>query len=211
MTQSVLLVTSPRIYLRNPKFELLFESGANALLDGYLLQSVASFAAALEQFQVFYIRAVCEKWSSPNEMVLKALNQHVNRAERQLGAYVTLFLIENGSVPKLLPEDPTVKLRNKIIHRGYFPSEDEATNYGQAVLELLEAGYRQLLEKYQSELATLDRDSLRSQIGPLNAVNHAGEPVTYTMLTILRTCLEYPNIPVDLKKGLVALRARRSD
>ena len=48
------------IYLRNPKFDLLFESRANALLNGYLVRGVASFAVALERFQVFYIRAVCE-------------------------------------------------------------------------------------------------------------------------------------------------------
>lgn len=71
------------------------------------------------------------------------------------------------------------------------------------------AGYKQLSEGYEAALTMIDRYSLLDQIGVLNQGGHEGEPLTYSMLTIVRTCVKYPNIPVSLSAGLGALRLRR--
>ena len=42
------------VFLDNLKFELLFEMGLNALLDGYPRDAVSSFASSLERFYEFY-------------------------------------------------------------------------------------------------------------------------------------------------------------
>src|ERR1700681_1770876 len=44
------------VQLLNLKFELLFEMGLNALVDGYGREAVSSFAASLERFYEFYWR-----------------------------------------------------------------------------------------------------------------------------------------------------------
>ncbi|MFN5263084.1 MAG: hypothetical protein ACK5EH_11890, partial [Pseudanabaena sp.] len=49
--------------LRTPKHEVLFAIASNALLDGYLRESIASFAASLERFYEFVIRVICRSKS----------------------------------------------------------------------------------------------------------------------------------------------------
>src|SRR5690349_15050764 len=47
--------------LQNQKFEVLFDLGAMALIDGYPREAVTSMAAALERFYEFYITVICLK------------------------------------------------------------------------------------------------------------------------------------------------------
>jgi len=42
------------VNLDNLKFELLFELGINAHVDGYAREAVTSFASSLERFQEFF-------------------------------------------------------------------------------------------------------------------------------------------------------------
>src|SRR5918996_2240991 len=44
-----------------PKFELLFDMGVSALLDGYGREAVSSFAAAQERFHEFGIKVLVAK------------------------------------------------------------------------------------------------------------------------------------------------------
>ena len=46
------------VFLDNVKFELLFEMGLNALIDGYPREAVSSFASSLERFYEFYWNVV---------------------------------------------------------------------------------------------------------------------------------------------------------
>ena len=46
-------------YQQQQKFELLFDFGAMALLDGYTREAVASMSAALERFYEFYVLIIC--------------------------------------------------------------------------------------------------------------------------------------------------------
>ena len=49
------------VYLDHPKFELLFDMGAMAFLDGYYREAVATWAASLERFYEFFVRVICRK------------------------------------------------------------------------------------------------------------------------------------------------------
>jgi hypothetical protein len=141
---------SVRQLVENPKFELLFESGINALRDGYHREAVTSFAASLERFQEFLIRSHFMPADQSNVLPVaffdswKVLSK---QSERQLGAFQVLYLIEfNESAPlfdinfiKSLGlildkkgNDP-VHFRNRIIHQGYIPQYEQAMAYGEAV------------------------------------------------------------------------------
>jgi hypothetical protein len=45
--------------IQSAKFEILMESGAAALLNGFTLEACASFSAALERFYEFALRVMC--------------------------------------------------------------------------------------------------------------------------------------------------------
>ena len=45
------------VFVRKQKFEMLFDLGTRALMDGYAREAVASFSAALERFFEFYVKA----------------------------------------------------------------------------------------------------------------------------------------------------------
>ena len=45
------------VILQQQKFEILFEIGAHAIIDGYYREAVSSFAASLERFYEFSIKA----------------------------------------------------------------------------------------------------------------------------------------------------------
>src|SRR6266852_7038801 len=47
------------VLLQEQKFEVLFELGANAILDRYYREAVMSFTASLEQFYEFAIYVLC--------------------------------------------------------------------------------------------------------------------------------------------------------
>jgi len=103
--------------LQQQKFEVLLEMGAMALLDGYYREAVATFAAAQERFLEFFIRAVCyarEVSGSAFDGAWKAVS---SQSERQLGAFIFLYLLLEGAPP---PLKDTTKFRNDVIHKGAF-------------------------------------------------------------------------------------------
>src|ERR1700687_1186458 len=54
-----------RVFVNNLKFELLFELGINALIDGYPREAVSSFASALERFYEFFCQVAALALSIP--------------------------------------------------------------------------------------------------------------------------------------------------
>jgi hypothetical protein len=57
------------VVLQNLKFELLFEMGINAIVDGYPREAVSSFSAALERFYEFYWRVALAHLSVSDETI----------------------------------------------------------------------------------------------------------------------------------------------
>src|SRR5262245_54774125 len=55
------------IGLRQPRFKILYESGALALLDGYYREAVATIASSLERFHEYWIRATFLETGVPSE------------------------------------------------------------------------------------------------------------------------------------------------
>lgn len=142
------------IHTQNFKFDLLFESGIQALRDGYFREAVTSFAVALERFYEFSISILIIDKLKPQEsgqFDSKALENYaqlwknpLKLSERQIGAFYSLYFNEFGEAPVLFDEafsksvkhkvvPNPVSFRNRVVHAGYIPTYAEAIQYGEAV------------------------------------------------------------------------------
>jgi hypothetical protein len=54
------------------KFEVLFDLAANAIVDGYYREAIASFAASLERFFEFFVHVACLKQGVEEDVFEKA-------------------------------------------------------------------------------------------------------------------------------------------
>ena len=178
------------VVLNNLKFELLFEMGLNALVDGYGREAVSSFAAAIERFYEFHWRVTMAHFSVPEETVTAAWKILSRQSERQLGAYIsgTLSLIKEP--PQLLNPNKEIEFRNNVIHKGYVPTVKEATEFGDSVMDIILGELAKLreiapdaLEKVYSALLPKGReenqeDEIIGRINILTAISVINPPKT---------------------------------
>lgn len=123
------------LVLDQQKFEILFEIGANAILDEYFREAVSSFTSSLERTFEFFLKSVFFQKSMNTEM--NAMwKQMSNQSERQLGAFLSIYSMSFGTLPRLL-SNKEVQFRNEVIHKGKVPTRDEAIAFGQSVLEII--------------------------------------------------------------------------
>ena len=108
-----------KVTLRNAKFELLFDLGLNGLTDGYFSEGVSRFTASLERFYEFFIKVALnnEIHDSVFEEAWKTIK---NQSERQLGAYIFLYVKEIKKIPLLL-NSKSISFRNDVTHKGSIP------------------------------------------------------------------------------------------
>lgn len=139
--------------LDNLPFELLFESGLEALVDGYLRESVSSFAAALERLYEFSIRVQLTADKVDINEVELMWKSVAAQSERQLGMYIGLRTLKDGKQPALLPQTQS-KFRNSVIHKGYFPNITEAFEFGEVVFRLILEEVLRLDESYKDAVST---------------------------------------------------------
>ncbi|MCG3817260.1 hypothetical protein I3256_15020 [Photobacterium damselae] len=120
------------VVFNGAKFEVLFDIAMNAIKDGYAREAVSSFASALERFYEFFIRYCAYYQETDGNEFEKVWKSVVNQSERQLGAYLFVYLSKYYSAPTLLSQKK-VTFRNKVIHKGYIPTLSEAIEFGEAV------------------------------------------------------------------------------
>lgn len=126
------------LYLRQHKFETLFDFGVRALADGYAREATANFASALERCFEFYLRAVALERGDAG--ALDATWRHIDRqSERQLGAFAFAYLLRQGRAPDFLtPQALGSDFRNRVLHRGYIPARAEAMRYAEGVFAVIQ-------------------------------------------------------------------------
>ncbi len=128
--------------LQQMRFEVLAETAVQAIVDGFYRDAVTSFSASLERFHEFYLESVTltRGVSSQNFANTWALVR--NQSERQLGMFIAAYVCENNSVPALLPNQArtagSVEFRNRVTHQGQIPTRQQAIEFGQAVIDLVE-------------------------------------------------------------------------
>jgi hypothetical protein len=127
------------------RFDALISIGRDALIDGCHMEAVSSFNSALERFYEFYVeyRALCTE--VPLSVFTEAWKPLNKLSERQLGAFVSAFVLHTKSAPNLIHDKrlragarPTcVQFRNNVTHDGYYPTYGEAIAFGQHVLDFV--------------------------------------------------------------------------
>lgn len=137
--------------LREQKFQILFEIGAHAIIDGYYREAISSFTSSLERFHEFCIKFFCQKNGIEGEAYQKIWKNVSKQSERQLGAFIFLWTTEFKISPDILHQD-NVSFRNRVIHNGYIPNKEEAIKYGTSILKLIQTKIYQLKREYPEEL-----------------------------------------------------------
>lgn len=133
-------------YIQNLKFELLFDAGCMALIDGYPNAAVAYISSSLERLHEFCIKV----YSKYNEIDDDLFNDNWklfnNSSERQLGAFINTFMLFEKSYLEFDFKKYS-EFRNKVIHKGYLPSNEEVVDFGELVLSHI----RFLLELFRNK------------------------------------------------------------
>jgi hypothetical protein len=122
---------------------MLFEIALNAIVDGYHREAVSSFAASIERFFEFAIAVLASNRAVEPSVFDAAWKMVSSQSERQLGAYIFLYVIAFGTVPVLL-KSKMVELRNDVIHKGVLPNKSEAAKFGEAAYEVIQSGMQRL-------------------------------------------------------------------
>lgn len=134
------------------KFEVLFDIGANAILDGYYREAVSSFTSSLERFCEFSVQVLLESSSSSKELFDNCWKKVSSQSERQLGAFIFLWAYCFDEMPALL-STKQVEFRNNVIHKGIIPTTEEVLKYGNAVMGVVRLQRKQLEEKFSNEVS----------------------------------------------------------
>ncbi|MFC6458599.1 hypothetical protein [Paenibacillus vulneris] len=169
-------------------YELLFDMGLYALADGYSREAVANFAAAIERFHEFSINVFIAK-SLSSYLYLdefpKAWKGISSQSERQLGAYVMLYLAVFKRSPELMPQK-NIEFRNNVIHKGKFPTVGEAMKYAESTFNYIKQKLVEMKKELDDEVLYVHDHSLREYIiknsGNCKHVVHWSELVTFKPL-----------------------------
>ena len=150
-----------KIWLQNPKYELLFESGVLALCDGYKREAISSITASLERFYEICIKTICFDLEC-NDIFHQSWKEMGRSSERQLGAYIFTYSLRFKETPKILSRKLT-EFRNDVIHNGKFPSFDEVLEYLEQVAIII-SNVKEMLKTSckDKEICVLLQDAVRS-------------------------------------------------
>ena len=146
------------LMLQSQKFEILLESAANALLEGYTLEASSSLSSALERFFKFSLKVLCKKEGIPQDQLEITFKQVSRQSERQFGAFLFIYLLTFGSSYKI--NDKIVEFRNKVIHKGYIPTPTEVENFAEKVYSEIYNLTRQLKEYCDEKIMQVIMDDL---------------------------------------------------
>jgi hypothetical protein len=188
--------------LQNPKFDILFEIGAHAILDGYYREAVSSFQASLERCYEFFLRAALKHIALSDDVITEAWKSISKQSERQLGAFVMVYTTEFGRPPALL-SNQNVAFRNAVIHQGRIPSWQEAIDYGQAILDLERPLVREVRQRYSKAVTSLTLQNTAKSRKPDDASVGVA-----ALSTIVGFQVEEPDRDSSGKTGRMAYHAR---
>jgi len=149
------------VLLQSQKFEILLESAANALLEGYTIEAASSLSAAYERFFEFSINVFCKKNLITKQALEETFKQVSKQSERQVGGFLFLHLITFGSSYALSKKIP--ELRNKVVHQGYIPTPEEVIAFGELVYQEIYSITQLLKSNMQSEMDQVTMEDLQSK------------------------------------------------
>ena len=191
-----------RIILQNQRYELLFQSGVHALLDGYYREAVSSMAVAVECFYEYSIRVLSAPFLDgvEKENFDKTWKAISKQSERQVGAFYMLFLCVFQQPPILFDakflnrhelrlgiegNDP-IKFRNLVIHQGYLPSYNQAIVFGEAVNFYVREVYNLYKENDKLDVLAPTFEDVRLANSSLGQLAETSVLHTYSFISHMR-------------------------
>jgi len=151
------------IIFQHHKFEILYDMGIYAMLDGYFREAVSNFASSLERFYEFSIEIFSTKNNVDLKEYEKAWNIISKQSERQLGAYIMLYLNTFLGPPNLL-STKYIEFRNEVTHKGKIPSSKETYEYAEAVFNFIKDKLVEIKNSYNDILIFVYEKALRNYI-----------------------------------------------
>ena len=150
------------LILTNTKHELLFEAGLRAINDYYLREGVTSIAASLERFYEFGVKVIFENLD--NELLFESIWKEVkNQSERQIGAFLYSYTLIFSEKPKILSQKMS-EFRNKVVHKGYFPSIEETIQFVKEVREIFAIVDEKLSAKFEKQREIVLKKKMESDL-----------------------------------------------
>ena len=150
--------------MQSQKFEMLLDSGARALLQGFTLEACASFAAALERFYEFSLHVVCTGREMSSELLCGMLKPMLTQSQYQLGAFMLLHALEFGSAYELpkasIKGYKYAQFRNAVIHKGFIPNMEDAHKFGAKVYEEIYKLFERLSGKHAEGIQAVITEDL---------------------------------------------------
>lgn len=121
-----------RLAIQNPKFEILFDAAALALIDGYHREAVATFGTALERAFEFFCRVAASHQGISTDKFDATWKLVSRQSERQFGAFTFAYVALTGEPPPFTKSehDEMMKLRNDVVHNGLFVDRAQAERFG---------------------------------------------------------------------------------
>ena len=143
-----------RVILEEQQFEVLFDSGAMALVDGYYRDSVVTFSSALEKFYSFFLELILAHHKIKYSEYKNIWNMVESSSERLAGAFYFTYLLEFKKEPvRISPE--FISFRNEVVNEKYNPKYEEAFEYGEylfkymmSYLDFLSLNYSESLKEF---------------------------------------------------------------
>jgi glutamyl/glutaminyl-tRNA synthetase len=178
------------------KFEILAEVAIAAIVDGYNREAVTSFTSSLERFYEFYCKLILKSRDFQKNEIDDVWKRVAKHSERQLGAYNIVYMIEEGEPPSVLHEKHT-HFRNKVIHEGVIPTREQAIEYGQAVIDVVNNAIDAIHEKHKSLLQDLVVEELIQKNSQESEVVATATLGMATLLSASRNRGETPRTAVN--------------
>ena len=175
--------------LTQQRYEILFEIGAYAVIDGYYREAISSFTSSLERYYEFFVKTILISQSVRSDEIDKSWKNVSSQSERQLGGYVFTHLLVFGVVPSLM-DNKLIKLRNEVIHKGKIPSKNESIEYGEKTLALIREGVSRLQANHNNAVREMIRQSI---CGPDNENGKVGTMTVPTILNLIVSDNDYHN------------------
>ncbi|MFT5146638.1 MAG: hypothetical protein ACI9H1_001362 [Polaribacter sp.] len=157
-------------FVKNEKFELLMESALYAIQDGYYREAISSLTSSLERLQEFLIKVLFRKYNTSERVFDTAWKKVSQQSERQLGAFIFLYVKEYRELPDNLTDNER-KFRNSVIHKGRFPTYEETLKYGQRILDITYSNLKKIRESLEHIIREMSEEKQQSILNKFNELD----------------------------------------
>jgi len=109
-----------KVMLRNNKFDLIFESGLHALIDGYSREAATSFSVSLERYYEYVINILLVCNNNLEFELMEKFKKDVKLSERLFGVFCTMYLL---TFKKIIPAFDSKFLKTNGLELANFENQ----------------------------------------------------------------------------------------